>query len=415
VIVVEDHTVPVVAVRAAIGADSLDDPPKKEGLFAVTLGALREGSSRRSGDELANAAATIGTNVSPTGFTTLSADFEPALDQMAEMLTQPALDSTAVERRKVVQSAAARRIAQTPVTTPRRAFYELIYGANDPFVRSLAPSEASIASITRADVSRFYDAFFSPRRTTIAIVGDVSDSAAFAAVSRAFGGWKSRGEAPPPVRQASSATETSITLRDVPTAGTQAYVYVGRAGPSRGGPDAVAAEALAAVASARLQETLREKRSFMYSGTVGLAWRHVDATFVGSAVVSAQKADSALAEWLKILRELRTSRPPSVDELAAVRRSRVGSLPARIDGPDSVATRLMEMARDGLPLDYFERYAGQMSAVTVTDLAAVGARYVTPDRLVIVVSGDRRILEPVLRAANLGPVVVIDAPKASAP
>ena len=68
---------PVVAVRAIVGADSTWDPAGKEGLYAVTLGALREGSTTRSGDDLARAAATIGTTVAPTGFTTASSAFGP--------------------------------------------------------------------------------------------------------------------------------------------------------------------------------------------------------------------------------------------------------------------------------------------------------------------------------------------------
>ena len=32
-----------------------------------------------------------------------------------------------------------------------------------------------------------------------------------------------------------------------------------------------------------------------------------------------------------------------------------------------------------------------------------------PDHLIVVISGERGIIEPALRAANLGPVVVVDA------
>ncbi len=355
-LVVEDHSVPVVTVRAIVGADSTWDPAGKEGLYAVTLGALREGSTSPGGDDLARAAATIGTAVAPTGFTTVSAAFAPALGLMAEMLTQPGFDSAGIELRKSTQAAAARRIAQAPVTIPRHLFYGLIYGATDPFVRSLVPTEASIGSITRADVVRFYDAFFSPRTTTLAIAGDVSDSAALDAATRAFGSWRPRSE--PSVADMVRATDqrppTRIYVRDVPGAGEQAYLYVGELGPSRIDPDAVATEAFAAVASARLQEMLREKRSFIYSSTTGVTWRraHGEGAFVGSTTVSAQKVDSALTEWLRILRELRTTRPPTAGELDAVRGSRVGALPARIDGPDSIVTRLAEMARDDLPLDF---------------------------------------------------------------
>jgi predicted Zn-dependent peptidase len=294
-----------------------------------------------------------------------------------------------------------------------------VYGDADPFVRSLVPAEASIRSITRAEVVHFYDAFFSPRTTTLAIAGDVSDSAALDAATRAFGAWNPPRE--PSVFDIISASDqpprTRIYMRDVPGAGEQAYLYVGELGPSRMDPDAVATEGFAAVASARLQEALREKRSFIYSSTTGITWRraHGEGTFVGSTTVSAQKVDSALTEWLRILRELRTTRPPDQGELEAVRRSRVGALPARIDGPDSIVTRLAEMARDDLPLDYFERYAAQMSSVTLADVKASAARHVDLDHLVIVVTGDARVLEPVLRAAKLAPVTVVSAPRGSAP
>ncbi len=418
-LVVEDHSVPVVAVRAIVGTDSTWDPPGKEGLYAVTLGALREGSTTRSGDELARAAAAIGTTVAPTGFTTVSSAFRPALALMAEMLTQPAFDSAAVDRRKGTQAAAARRVAQAPVTVPRHLFYEMVYGEQDPFVRSLVPTEATIALITRADVVRFYDALVSPRSVTLAIAGDVSDSTALDAATRTFGSWRQRGErsAFDMVNASDQPSSTRIYVRDVPGAGDQAYLYVGELGPSRVDSDAVALEALAAVASNRLQETLRDKRGFMYSGTTGLTWRHgkLEGTFVGSTTVSAQKADSALAEWLQILRELRTTRPPTVDELEGVRRNRVGILPSRLDGPDSVVARVVEIARDDLPLDYFEGYARRMSTLRAADLTAAAARYLDLRQLVIVVTGDARVLVPVLRAARLAPVTVVSTPAGTPP
>jgi len=418
-LVVEDHSIPVVAVRAIIRGDSTWDPAGKEGLYAVTVGALREESDARGGDDLARAAATIGTTVAPTGFTTVASAFEPALGLMAELLTKPTFDSSAIERRKATQAAAARRVAQAPVTVPRHLFYELVYGDTDPFVRSLVPTEESIQSITRADVVHSYDAFFSPRTTTLAIAGDVSDSAALDAATRVFGSWRQRGErsAADIVGVGDQSPRTRIYVRDVPGAGEQAYLYVGELGPSRIDPDAVATEAFAAVASARLQESLREKRSFIYSSTTGITWRRArgEGTFVGSTTVSAQKVDSALVEWLRVLRELRTTRPPTQGELDAVRRSRVGALPARIDGPDSIVARLVEIARDELPLDFLERYANQMSSVTLADVTAAAARHVDLDHLVIVVTGDARVLEPVLRAANLAPVTVFKPPARPAP
>jgi len=407
-LVVENHSLPIVSVRAVIATDSTWDPPGKEGLFAVTLGALREGSTKRKADDIARAAAEIGTTVTPTSFTTVSSAFEPALELMAEMLTRPAFDSAAIERRKNQQTAVARRVAQTPVTIPRRLFYAISFDATDPFVRSLLPTEASVAAITRADVTRFYDEFFSPHTTTIVVVGDVSEAAATAAVTRQFGAWSTRSTPPAAAEMHARVNDTKIYLHEV--SAPQAYLFVGSLGPSRDSPDVAAAETFGVVAATRLQQVLREKRSFMYSGTTGFTWRRGFAgTFVGTTTVSPQKADSALREWLAILRGIRTDQPVTADELDAARRNRVGSLPARIDGPDSIATRLVEITRDGLPADYFEQYARRMSSVTVAQVTAAANRYADPNHLIIVVTGDRSVLEPALRAAKLGPVIVVDA------
>ena len=410
VYVVEDHSVPVVAVRVVTSADSTLDPPGKEGLYAVTIGALHEGTRTRSAEQLEGAAADIGTDVRPTGFTTTTALFPRALELLADMLMNPRLDSVAVGRRKNIQSGAASRVAQATVTVPRYLFYAMLYGADDPFARSLVPTEASVGSITAADVAAFYADHLEPQTTSIVITGDVIGADAVVQVRHAFGLWP-RGTALPPASSAAGVIErpSTIYLYDVP--GAQTYIYVGAAGPARTSTESYAADVMSAVATARLQRALREKRSFMYSGTTGFTWRRAarPSAFVGSTLVAAQKVDSALAEWLTMLRGLSGGEPITADELAAARRSRVGSLAVRIDGPDSLAARMVEMVRDTLPLDYFDRYAARVSSVTADELTAAAARVIDMDHLIIVVAGDRKIIEPALRAANLAPLVIVAA------
>jgi predicted Zn-dependent peptidase len=113
--------------------------------------------------------------------------------------------------------------------------------------------------------------------------------------------------------------------------------------------------------------------------------------------------------WLGVLRALRDSQPPSASEIDAGRRARIGSLPARFDGADSVAARIVELVRDGLSPEYFNDWATRLGSMPVSDVVAAARRVIDPDRLIVVVTGDRRIIEPVLRAANLGPIVVVDA------
>ena len=70
VVVIENHALPLVSVRAAVAVDSIDDPVGKEGLFVLTAGLLREGTTTRAGDQLSSAAALLGNAVFPFRFTT---------------------------------------------------------------------------------------------------------------------------------------------------------------------------------------------------------------------------------------------------------------------------------------------------------------------------------------------------------
>jgi zinc protease len=410
VLVVEDHAIPLVSVRAVIGADSTMDPAGKEGLYALTLSTMREGTASRNADQLAEGFADIGAAVTPTSFATTTSGFSTGLSLMADMLMHPSFDQAGIDRREAIQAAAARRLAQSPTSAPRHLFNAVLYGADNGYVRSLVPSEASIGSLTRDEIVSFHDRFVRPQLATIIVVGDVTPTSAFEAVSKAFGSWERGSEA---VRAESSnppaLRPTTIYLYD--NQSPQAYVYVGGAGPSRDASDYIVADVMGAISNTRMVGALRENRSFMYSGASGIVARRAPlvSSFVGSASINASKVDSALVEWIALLKGLRAGRPVTPQELEGTRRNRIGVLPARVEGPDSVATRLAELVRDNVPLNYYDTYVARVPSITAADVAASATKYIDPEHLIIVVTGDRKVLEPALRAANLAPVVIVDA------
>lgn len=407
--VVEDHSAQVVAVRAVFGVDSTLDPPGKEGLYQVTFGALREGTTSRNPAQLADASARIGTAVAPTAFTTVPAAFEASLALMGDMLMHPSFDQTGIDRRKAATQAAFRAVNSRAATSARALMYALLDGREDPIARSQYATEAGVATITRDDVASFYDAHVGPATMSLVIVGDVTDASAVATATKIFGSWTKSASASRPAAGPPSAKPTAIYLRDIP--GTATYLYVGNLGPRRDALDAFAAEMLGAITSARFFTTLREKRSLMYSGRIDMVWKPAPrpAEFFGSTSVAAPKADSALVEWIGLLRGLRGSAPVSQSELTSAVNARIGPLWTKTDGPDSVATRMAEALRENLAPDFLGEYASRVSRVTTSDIAAAAAKYIDVDHLVVVVTGDRRVLEPELRAANIAPIVVVDA------
>ena len=57
--------------------------------------------------------------------------------------------------------------------------------------------------------------------------------------------------------------------------------------------------------------------------------------------------------------------------------------------------------------DYFSKYVSNILAITAADAQRVARKYVQPDRVAVVVVGDLKTIEPVIRGLNLGPVKVL--------
>jgi zinc protease len=412
VILIEDHALPLVAVRAVVGVDSLNDPVGKEGLFVLTAGMLREGTTSMTAEQLSSAASAIGNVVFPLRFTTITQNFDRSLALMADMLMHPAFPQPALDRLKATLAATQQRQLQVAATVPNKLFLARLFGAEHPLARAAIASTATMAPITREDLQHFHETFFRPNNTTIVIVGDVREADVVAAVTKSFGDWQ-RGNIPTvPVSPVPPLQPTTIYLLDRPGV-QQSYIAVGTLGPDRASPDFAALEVMAPILGAsggsRLYQNLRERHSYMYSGTpAALTWRGgpTPAVIGGSAAISTAKTDSALVEWLAELRGI-VQRPPTEHEMTLARGALTGALPAQIETDDLLANRVMSMIQNGVPLDFYGSYGDRIAAVTPSGVTAAAAKYLDSSHLVIVIAGDRKTVEPALRAANIAPIVIV--------
>ena len=111
---------------------------------------------------------------------------------------------------------------------------------------------------------------------------------------------------------------------------------------------------------------------------------------------------------MRELREIGGKRPLSAEELAFAKSSETKSLPLSFETIDQIANAGVNILRDGLPTDYYNTISTRLRAVTLPQANAAAKKYVDPSKLVMVVVGDRKEIEAGLRAAKIGPVVVVD-------
>jgi zinc protease len=412
--IVENHALPLVAVRAVIEGGPLLDPVGKEGLSALDLSLLPDGTSSMTADQLSQAIDQLGATVSPIRFTAIADELPQALPLMGEMLMHPTFPAAAVEQRKAATTTVLQRNDGRADTTANRLLNIVLFGAEHRYGRMTTP--ATIASITRDDLVRFHDANVRPQNVTLVVVGDVTPATVMPLVTRVFGAWEKTGaRADVKVAETVASHPTTIYLLDRPSA-PQTTVRFGRVGPSRSSPDYFGLDLGTAVlgggTGARLSKALREQRALTYGVSHITIWRgwNEPSVILGSAQVDAAKTDSALMVWMGELKDLAGGpRPITEQEVEFGRALTVGNLATRYETFDAIANQVALMARDHLPTTFVDEYVRRVNGTSAAAATRIVGRYLGPDQTAIVVVGDRKTIEQPLRAANLGPVVIIDA------
>jgi zinc protease len=411
VVVLEDHSSPVVSVVALVYVPTRLEPQGKTGLSTVLTSMLKEGTTSMTADQLANAFADLGNDVNPTGFYTITANVDRSIALMADQLMHPAFPEEALARVKSNQVAALVRARENPQYLASRALANILYGKGNVYARAATAPE--VQSITRADLLAYYDKYYRPPNVTFVVGGDITADQAVAKLSRAFGSWASGAKADMYVAPPKGVSKEMIYIVDRP-ASAQSVFYVGSLGPPRNAADYFATDlanvALGGAFTSRVNLNLREDRHYTYGANTFFSYRRVPqpSTFFLVTAVSTPTTDSSLVQIAKELSDIRGKRPLTAAELEFARGSATKGLPLAFETIELRAQAIAGLISDGLPLDYYNTVVQHFRSVTLAQAQAAAVKHIDPSKMVIVVVGDRKVIEPGIRAANVAPVEVVD-------
>ena len=155
--------------------------------------------------------------------------------------------------------------------------------------------------------------------------------------------------------------------------------------------------------TSRLNEDLRERHGYTYGAGSGFDFRLHPGPFVASAAVQTAVTDSALAEFVKELSAIR--QPVSDEELTRAKSYVALRYPESFQTVAELAGQLTDLIVYHLPDDYFNTYTKHVMDVTKEDVERVAKKYIDPDKVDIIIVGDRKEIEPGIAKLNLGPIV----------
>jgi predicted Zn-dependent peptidase len=416
-LIVEQHELPLADFVLLVGSGSTTDPAGKTGAANLTSAMLREGTATRKSLEIADQIAFLGINLSPSSSwesSTLSlhtptAQVDSALALFADVALHPSFPANEFERIRKSRLTDLIRLKDQGPAIANLAFPAIIYGSGHPYGAATLGTEASVKSLSIADLQNYYQANFKPNNSTLIIVGDVNPSQIEQKINAVFGGWQRGDVAPLNYADPPKAGTTTIYLIDKPGA-AQSSFRIGSVGVPRSTKDYFALLVMNTILggsfTSRLNQNLRETRGYTYGAGSRFDMRRAAGPFSASAEIVAAKTDSALLEFMKELNGIRQAVP--ANELSRAKRFLQLQLPGNFETTQDIAFQMVPVALYGLPLDYYNNYVQNIEAVTQADVARVAQQYINPASLTVVIVGDRKSIEPGLKAINVAPIVIRD-------
>lgn len=390
---VEDYTVPIIAVRFVFDGGSSQDPAGKEGLANLMTGLFDEGAGDLGSDafqtRLDDAGAEMSFNETRDGIygsmRMLAERRDDAFDLLRLAVEKPRFDTEPVNR---IRSQIVSDLVSTendPDTIAGNKWAEALYGGH-PYARRSKGTKESLAAISPADLRIAHRRMFAPDGLHVAVVGAIDAETLKRKLDAVFGDLPDKQELTPVSDvDLNLGKELQVNYDRPQTSLRFAYPGVPRAAPEFYAA-AVMNEILGGgTFTSRLFKEVREKRGLAYSVDSGLVNRKHASALVISTATRSDRAEETLGVVRDVVKDMAENGPTEA-ELAAAKKYLVGAYAINnLDSSGSIASTLVELQLDKLGIDYMDRRADYINGVTLDEVKAVAKKLLSVDPAVLVV------------------------------
>jgi zinc protease len=397
---VEEHSIPFVALEIRFRGGASLDPADKRGVTNLMTGLLEEGAADMDARAFSRAQEELATSFDfdlSRDSLSVSARFltenrAASVALLRAALQEPRFDDAAIERVRGQVLSVIQSDLKDPNDIAADAFAKMAYG-DHPYAFATNGTAESVTALTRDDLLAAHRAVLARDRIYVGAVGDITAQELGALLDELLGDLPATGAPMPP--RAEVSIPPGVTVVDFAT--PQSVALFGQPGIAQSDPDFFAALILNQILGggsfeSRLMNEVREKRGLTYGVYSYLMTRDLANVYMGQVSSANDRIAQAIAvirdEWAKAEAEGVTEQ-----ELRDAKTYITGAYPLRFDGNGPIANILVGMQMLGLPIDYIATRNDKVEAVTMADIKRVAQELLEPENLHFVVVGQPEGLE----------------------
>ncbi len=405
VVIFENNRLPLVSYRLAFKTGEINDPTGSTGLTSALASMLNEGTRTRSSKQLAEEIERLGANISASANedntivsgSSLSLYSSDVLRLMADMVLNPTFPESelALYKKNTIENLKYQH--SQPAFLADEQISKILYGTHPYSI--VSPSAADVEKITREKLSVFRDKMLVPNNATLIVVGDVNRENLLKEIKDNFGDWQKGTREDMKFPALPTRNAATLTVVDRPGS-LQSNIVVANLAIDRRNPDyfpvLVMNQVLGAGPSSRLFMNLREAKGYTYGAYSQFDTKRLAGNFQATAEVRLPVTGDSLKEFFYELNRIRNEKATE-KELKDAKSYLTGVFPLKAETQEGLTNLLVSQQLYDLPTDYLQTYRDKVNAVTLEDVERVAKKYISPDKIAIVVVGDAEEILPQLK------------------
>ena len=392
---IENHSVPLIAMRFGFHGGSVQDPAGKEGLTSLMADMFSEGGGdldratfKKQLDQLASRfSVSASRDILTGGLVSITRRFSDSTDLVRAALIRPRFDAYDLERVKdqlLTELAFEEREANNVAF---KYFYASLYG-NHEYGRPVKGTARSIGQITTADLTAQHRRMLAKSSLKVVFVGDIDEKSARRTLDHVFGALPERSQ-----RRIINAAKPQIVRKTIPWNGPRATAVYALPAPSQSDRDFLSALVLNQMLGsgnfdARLTQEVRVKRGLTYSISSRILTDRYSSLMLGTFSTKTEEMKSALNFVRDVLVRM-AKEGPTRTELNNAKSGLIGSYLLNLNTSSKLAGHLLGNMLDGFGPDYFGERARRIAKLDRADIQKAARHILRDERFAYVIVGGK--------------------------